>query len=171
MNQYTYIQTVILGGLKNLIGVLQKGKAYAAENSVAESELMGAKLYEDMLPFSAQIQIASDNAKGGMAKLTGTVAPVMEDTEVTFDELITRVQKTIDYVSTFTTESFANANSAQITFPWMPGKYISSNDYTNTFLLNNFFFHTAIAYGILRHKGVQLGKSDFVGAMNFVDVA
>jgi hypothetical protein len=171
MNNYTYIQTVILGGLKNLITILQKGKAHAAEKGMAESELLNANLYEDMMSFTKQVQVASDNAKGGMAKLSGTAAPVMEDTEATFDELIARVQKTIDYVSTFTTESFANADSARITFPWMPGKYISSSDYINTFLLNNFFFHAVTAYDILRNKGVQIGKTDYIGAMNMQDVA
>lgn len=171
MNNYTYIQTVILGGLKNLIVVLQKGKAHAESAGVEESELIGAKLYEDMLPFSAQVQIASDNAKGGMSKLAGVDAPVMEDTEVTFDELIARVQKTIDYVNSFTAESFANAENVQVTFPWVPGKYISSSDYTHTFLLNNFFFHVVTAYNILRNKGVPLGKSDYIGAMNMQDVA
>ncbi len=171
MNNYTYIQTVILGGLKNLVVILQKGKAHTESAGMSEADLMNATLYDDMLPFAKQIQIASDNAKGGMAKLSGTTAPVMEDTETTFDELISRVQKTIDYVGTFTADSFVDAENVQITFPWMPGKYISATDYINDFLLNNFFFHTVTAYDILRHKGVMIGKSDYIGAMNMKDVA
>jgi hypothetical protein len=171
INNYTYIQTVILGGLKNLITILEKGKAYAAEKGIAESELLDAKLYDDMFPFAKQVQIASDNAKGGMAKLSGTAAPVMADTEASFDELVARVQKTIDYVATFNEASFVNADSAQITFPWMPGKYISSADYINTFLLNNFFFHMTTAYDVLRNKGVQLAKTDYIGNVTFVDIA
>ena len=27
----------------------------------------------------------------------------------------------------------------------------------------NFFFHSAAAYAILRHNGVELGKRDFMG--------
>lgn len=169
--QYTYIQSVILNSLKSLIGILEKGKAYAAEKGISESELINAKLADDMFPFAKQVQIASDNAKGGMAKLAGLVAPVMEDNEASFDELIARLQKTIDYVNTFTAESFVNAETAQITFPWMPGKYMSSSDYIHTFLINNFFFHVVTAYDILRHKGVQLGKTDYIGGMNFIDIA
>ena len=51
-----------------------------------------------MLPLNRQVQIASDAAKGAVARLSGTEPPKMEDTETTIPELIARVDKTIDYL-------------------------------------------------------------------------
>ena len=34
-----------------------------------------------------------------------------------------------------------------------------------SFSLPNFYFHATTAYDILRHKGVPLGKRDFLGRM------
>ena len=31
----------------------------------------------------------------------------------------------------------------------------------------NFYFHATTAYGILRHKGVKVGKLDYLGALRF----
>lgn len=170
-NKYTFLQSVMSNSLNNLLVILEKGKAHAAANNIPEADFINAKLADDMMPLSRQVQIASDNAKGGMAQLSGTTAPVMEDTETTFDELISRVQRTIDYVQSFSAESFVNADNVQITFKWMPGKFVSSQEYVENYLLNNFFFHVVTAYDILRHKGVQIGKADYIGAMNMIDIA
>lgn len=170
-NKYTFLQAVMSNSLNNLLVILKKGKEFAAEKGIDESVLINSRLADDMMPLSRQVQIASDNAKGGMAQLAGVMAPVMEDTEATFDELISRVERTIDYVNSFAAESFVNADNVQITFKWMPGKYVKSEDYVEKYLLNNFFFHVVTAYDILRHKGIQIGKADYIGAMNMIDVA
>lgn len=38
-------------------------------------------------------------------------------------------------------------------------------DYVQRFVLPNIFFHTTTTYNMLRHNGVEIGKSDFLGAL------
>lgn len=162
MNQYTLVQSIIKSGLKSALSVLEKGKAYAAANGINEADLLNASLSPDMFSFAKQIQIVSDNAKAAISRMASVEAPKMEDNESTFDQLIERIKKTEEYVASVAPEAFANAGEVKVTFPWMPGKYFEMQNYMEGFMLQNFFFHISIAYGILRNKGVDLGKQDFI---------
>ena len=53
---------------------------------------------------------------------------------------------------------------------FMPGKGLSGPDYLFEMALPNFYFHATTAYAILRHSGVDLGKMDFIGSINLLDV-
>lgn len=116
-----------------------------------------------MLPFSRQIQIASDNAKGMVSRLTRQEAPRYEDTETTLDELKARLQKTIDYLGTFSEADFAEADTAEARFPYFPGLKLIGAGYIVTYGIPNFMFHVVTAYDILRNMGFQIGKADFMG--------
>ena len=41
----------------------------------------------------------------------------------------------------------------------------TAETFVMSFSLPNFYFHAATAYDILRHKGVALGKRDFLGPL------
>ena len=168
--QYTLIHKILQNGLTATLGILEKGKAFAAEKGIAESELLSAALAPDMLPFTKQIQIVSDNAKSAVARFADVEAPKMEDNETTFDQLIERIKKTEEYVNTFSADSFANAGSVKVTFPWMPGKYFEMQNYIEAFTTQNFHFHISIAYAILRNKGVNLGKTDYITGLTPKDL-
>ncbi|HVY72961.1 MAG TPA: DUF1993 domain-containing protein [Candidatus Paceibacterota bacterium] len=145
----------MLGGLK---GVLKK----AGEHGLDEATLLNDKLAPDMFPLVKQVQVATDNAKGVAARLSGTEVPKYEDTETTLAELDTRIDKTIAYLNTVTKESFANAANVQVTLPYFPGKFMTGYDYAREYAIPNFFFHVATAYGIIRKNGVQIGKADYM---------
>lgn len=104
-----------------------------------------------MLPFSRQIQIASDNAKGMASRLTRQEAPKYEDTETTLDELKDRLQKTIDYLGTFSESDFSEADTAEARFPYFPGVKLVGAGYIVTYGIPNFMFHVVTAYDILRN--------------------
>ena len=164
-NQYTLVHTILKNGLNTTLVVLEKGKAFAAEKAMPETDLLTAALAPDMLNFTKQIQIISDNAKAAVSRFAGVEAPKMEDTEATFDQLIERIKKTQEYVNTFSLESFANAEAVKVSFPWMPAKYFEMQNYIEAFVTQNFHFHISIAYAILRNKGVNLGKQDFISGL------
>ena len=134
----------------------------AAEKS--EAELMEARLAPDMRPLPAQYQMASDSAKGAIARLTGTAAPSMPDTEQNFSELKDRCNRTIDYVKSFDANALAGSGEREITltFPNGLGYRFTGDAYLVGFALPNFFFHATTAYDILRNAGVSLGKPDFL---------
>ena len=150
--------------LSNLVSILQKGAAHAENKKFDPTVLINSRLYPDMLPFSRQIQIATDNAKGCAARLAGLEPPKYEDTEASFPELIARVQKTIDYLKTFKPEQIDGSEDKTISLPLRNNVMtFQGMPYLLNFVLPNVYFHITTAYDILRHNGVELGKQDFIG--------
>jgi uncharacterized protein len=155
-----FLQT--LGGLQ---GILTKAEAHCEARKIAPEVLLGSRLYPDMLPLSKQIQLASDFAMKGCARLTHSDVPSTPDTEKTFDELKQRLAKAIDYVKTFKPAQFEGADVKDVSFPAGPDKTmtVKGQQFLTGFAFPNFYFHAATAHGILRHNGVEIGKRDFLG--------
>lgn len=155
---------VITPMLMNLKGFLEKAAAYGDSKKIDPSVLPASRLMADMFPLSKQVQIATDHAKGCAARLAGLEPPVFEDNEKTLPELIARVQKTIDYLKTFTPAQIDGSEERNIELK------IGSHElkfvghvYLLRFVMPNFYFHVTTAYNILRHNGVDVGKGDFLG--------
>jgi hypothetical protein len=150
--------------LNNLAAILDKAASHAETKKVDPKVLPAARLIADMLPLSAQIQIACDNAKGAAARLAGIEIPKHEDTEATLDELKARIAKTLQFINSVKPEQLQGAETREIVlkFPQNTLKFSGINYLTN-FVLPNFFFHVTIAYALLRKNGVELGKRDFLG--------
>jgi hypothetical protein len=153
----------MLGGLK---GVLKK----AGEHGLDEAALLNDKLAEDMFPLVKQVQVATDNAKGVVGRLTSVETPKYEDTEATLAELDARIDKTLAFLQTIKKEDFADSESKQVTLPWFPGKFMAAHDYAREYAIPNFFFHVATAYGIVRKNGVQIGKADYMNGIPLQDL-
>ena len=145
--------------------ILAKAEAHCAARRIDPAVLLGARLFPDMLPLTGQIQSASDSAKFAAARLTGTTGPSFADTETTFEELHARIAKTLDYLASVDPAGFEGAETREIVQKSRRGeRHFVGTSYLLTFALPNFFFHVATAYDILRHKGVPVGKSDYLGA-------
>lgn len=155
---------VLVRGLTNLQAIIGKAQAHASEKQIDPTVLTGARLFPDMLPLSRQIHIATDTAKGCAARLADVEAPKFDDVEVTFDELHTRIQKTIDYLQTFKPEQIDGTEERAITLKMRTGPIeFTGLNYLLSFVLPNFYFHITTAYDILRHNGVEVGKRDYLG--------
>ena len=156
---YDSAAPVFVATLRNMRAWLDKA---AAEQN--EAALMGARLAEDMHPLPRQFQFASDSAKFAVARLNGTEAPVMEDTESTFAELQARMDKTVAFVESVGPDAYAGAEDREVAikFPNGMGYRFSGADYLRNLALPNFYFHATAAYAILRANGVSLGKPDFL---------
>ena len=154
--------------LNNLINILKKGEAHAEAKGIDPSILVNSRLYPDMFPLSKQIQIASDVARRGTARLAGVEAPAMEDNETTFPELIARLQTSIDYLATFTPDQINGSEEKEVQVPIGGGNSITMQGwpFLQFFVLPNVYFHVTTAYDILRHNGVEVGKRDFLGSPN-----
>jgi uncharacterized protein len=150
--------------LTNLSAILDKAASHEQSKKVDPKVIPQARLIADMLPLSAQIQIACDTAKGAAARLAGVEVPKHEDTEATLAELKARVAKTLDFIKTIKSEQLQGAETREIVlkFPQTTLKFTGINYLTN-FVLPNFFFHVTTAYALLRKNGVDLGKRDFLG--------
>ncbi len=116
-----------------------------------------------MLPLTRQVQIACDSVKGAAARLSGTEIPSFEDNETTVAELKARIAKTLEFVNSIAAAKFAGSEERDITVASRRGDLkFKGLDYLRDFVLPNFYFHATTTYAILRHNGVELGKSDFL---------
>jgi uncharacterized protein len=151
--------------LTNLLNWLDKAQAHAEARKFDPSVYLHARLAADMLPLPRQIQIATDNAKGCVARLAGVDIPRFEDNEATLDDLRARVRKTLDFIRSVPAEKFDGAEQRAIELP-MRGRdplRFQGWDYLRHFALPNFYFHGTTTYALLRHYGVDLGKADYLG--------
>lgn len=156
---------VFIKMLGNMLGWLDKAEAHAAARKFDAANYLGLRLAPDMLNFTRQVQVACDFAKGTMSRLAGLEVPKWEDNEASIAELRARIQKTIDYVKTIPAAQVDGSEGREITIPMRSGdvqKY-SGEVYLKHAALPNFFFHATIAYALLRHAGVDVGKGDFIG--------
>ncbi len=149
--------------LGNLSHFLDKAETYAVEQKVPLTSFTEASLGHGMFPLARQIQLASDAAKGGGARLAGVEAPAMPDTETTFPELKERIAKTIAFLETLKRDQVEGQEGREIvlTFPGRTMEF-TGQTFLLTFSLPNFLFHVTTAYAILRSQGVPIGKMDFL---------
>jgi len=154
----------LIRSLNNLAALLEKGSAHAEAKKIDPAVLINSRLYPDMFPLGRQVQIASDIARRGAARLAGLEAPPLEDNETTFAQLIDRLRKVITYLEALTPEQIDGSEEKLITLP--VGKNTMTFEglnYLLYFILPNVYFHVTTAYNILRHCGVELGKGDYLG--------
>lgn len=151
--------------LRNLDAILVKAQDHAVARKIDPAVLLGARLFPDMLPFVKQVQIATDHAKGAVARLAGVAVPKFEDSEQSFDELRARIARTIEFVESFSAAQIDGSEEREIALK-VGGHEMSftGQPYLVGFALPNFYFHLVTAYNILRHNGVGIGKSDYIGS-------
>jgi hypothetical protein len=151
--------------LTNLLTWFDKAEAHAAAKKFEPGVLLVTRLAPDMLSFTTQIQIACDTAKFGVSRIAGVEAPKFDDKEATFAELRERVRKTLDFVASVPASQIDGKEEAELIVPRRSGPVTwKAEAYLKNHVLPNFFFHLTTAYALLRHNGVDLGKSDFLGA-------
>ena len=152
----------LLGGLsKNL----DKAAAFAEAKKIDPSVLTASRLAPDMFALARQVQIASDQARGGVSRLAGVEMPAMADTETTIDDLKERIAKTIAYLDSFTPAQIDGSEEREVVLKMRAGEMkFTGQNYLFQFVIPNFTFHCTTAYNILRHNGVEIGKRDFLGA-------
>ena len=144
----------MLGGLAT---ILSKGEAHGGIDAAE------ARLAPDMLPLKAQVYIATDQAKGCGARLAGVEIPKYEDIETIFADLKARVAKTIAFLKTLDRKTFAGSEGKHIVLKFPNNTFeFNGADYVGKFVLPNVYFHITTAYGILRSRGVVLGKGDYL---------
>ncbi|MDZ4812129.1 MAG: DUF1993 domain-containing protein [Pseudomonadota bacterium] len=163
ISMYEATVPVLLRFLGNLEKWLDKAQAHADQKKFDTGVLVRSRLAPDMVDLARQVQIASDNAKGCVARLTGAEAPKYEDNEATFAELKERIAKTVAYVTSFKPAQFEGSETRDIVlkFPSATLEF-KGKDYVLHFVIPNFLFHMTTAYNILRHNGVEIGKTDYL---------
>ncbi len=155
---------VFIQGLTGLAAALDKATAYVSEKSIDPAALLQARLYPDMFPFARQVQIATDFAKGAVARLAGVEPPPYEDADPDFAKLTARVAATLSYLRSFEATQIDGQEDREITLVRRgESSLIKAQPYLLQQAMPNFYFHLTIACAILRHNGVAVGKRDYLG--------
>ena len=154
----------LVAGLRHLAGFIAIAEAHLAKEGLAEADLVQARLHDDMMPFSGQVQRASDTARFLVTRLGAGAPLAMPDTEQSFDDLRSRIEATIAYLEQADAAAIDASEDKVVTLK--AGGH--ERDFTGTsyvldFAMPNFYFHVTTAYDVLRHQGVPLGKLDFLG--------
>jgi len=155
---------VYIRGFEQLLGIMAKAEANASTRGFDLSVLVNARLAPDMYAFSGQIQRASDTAKVTAARLANVEVPSFPDNETSWQDLKARIGKTVDFLKSIPEAAFAGADERVIPVKLRDAELsLTGTDYLLNRQLPNFFFHISMAYAILRHNGVDIGKRDYLG--------
>jgi len=151
--------------LGNALVWLDKAEAHAKARNFDPNNYLGLRLAPDMLPLTRQVQIASDAAKGAMARLAGQEVPKWEDQEASLEDLRARIRKTMDYVASFTPAQIDGSEKKAISVPRRVGDPLQfeGEAFLKHYAMANFYFHLSTLYALLRQAGVDIGKGDFLG--------
>ena len=151
--------------LTALSKILDKAEAHAEARNIKPEVIPQLRLVADMLPFWRQVTIACDHAKGASARLAGIEVPSFADDETTVAELKERIAKTIAFIATIPAAAYDTAEARVINVKAGPRELtFPAAQYYLGYALPNFFFHMTTAYAILRANGIEVGKTDFLGA-------
>jgi hypothetical protein len=164
LSMYKASAPVFVRGLRVMANLLRKAEAHAEEHGLVPEVLLSARLAEDMMPLTAQVQRASDTSKLSIERLTGVASPKFPDEETSFAQLQERVANTIAYIASVSEASFAGSEEREVALNF--GAYqptFHGEGYLLTFALPNFYFHLVTLHDILRNQGVKVGKIDFLG--------
>jgi len=155
---------VLVRALNNLAAIVDKAAAHAEARKIDPAVFINARLAPDMFPLARQIQSASDSAKGCAARLAGIAVPSYADTEASFPDLQARIAKTIAFLQSVGEAQIEGSETRTVTMRMRGGEVnFTGQSYLLGYVLPNFFFHVTTAYAILRHNGVEIGKTDFLG--------
>jgi hypothetical protein len=150
--------------LTNLSNILKKGDEYANAKGLDSKALIEGRLAPDMFPLTKQVQIACDQVKNGMARIAGVEPPTFEDNEETFADLQERIAKTMTFANSLKPEQIDGTETKEIKFSIKEWNFeFVGEQYLLTWIIPNFYFHVTTAYAILRHNGVEIGKTDYLG--------
>lgn len=156
---------VFARGLDVLLGLLDKARA----SGLTEAELWEARLVPDMRPFPDQVRMASFSARSCIGRLTGQPWPKTADDEATLDQLEATVRLSLAFVEAADPAAFEGAETRRIElrFPGVELDFEGAG-YLTSFAVPNFNFHLAMTYALLRHRGVELGKRDYLGQLALI---
>ncbi|MCC7167209.1 MAG: DUF1993 domain-containing protein [Rhodospirillales bacterium] len=152
--------------LNSFSAILDKTAAHCEARKIDPAVLLASRLYPDMFPLSRQIQIVTDHAKGMAARLAGLEVPIYDDKETSLAELKDRIARTIAFVKGVAPAQIDGSEERAISLKAGPRElHFKGQPYLVHFALPNFYFHATVAYAILRHNGVEIGKKDYLGPM------
>lgn len=153
---------------RGLTKVLTKAKATAEAAGTAEESYLGARLFPDMSDLKWQVQMITEFAVRGAARMSGTAPDALPNMPMegdTFDALIARIAECAETIAATDDAAIDGNADLKISMPVGPEQTmeLDGQTYVLSFFLPNLFFHVTTAYNLLRMQGVAIGKRDYMG--------
>ena len=151
--------------LENLEKWMDKASESAKARSFDVDVLAQARLAPEPVRVrpAGAVGLRPGQVRGGLPRRQEP--PSHPDTEKTFAELRERIRKCTSFLATVRKKDFVGAEERKVAPPWLGGRWLTGHDYLVELAVPNFFFHVTMAYAILRHNGVELGKMDYIGGL------
>jgi hypothetical protein len=158
--------------LPSISALCDKGETWCAAQGVDETELTRARLAEDMWPFAAQVRSTCQHSADAIEGVQrGETAPDFSDPPTSFAALKAKVDDAIARLKAVRPETVDGLVGKDTCFRIGERRMdFTAEDYLLSFALPNFFFHASTAYAILRSRGLDIGKRDFLGGLRLKDV-
>lgn len=155
---------VFASGLTNMRACLAKAESHAESAGSSIGELIQARLAPDMYTYIQQVGYAYFTALEAAGHLCAKPQPEMSYDETTASELHSSMARVVAYLESIGPNEVETSGAKKVQTFLRTGEEMRLDRYLHYFALPNFYFHVTTGYGILRHRGVPLGKSDYIGA-------
>jgi hypothetical protein len=157
----TFIQT--LGAVEGFLG---RGLDHCRASGIDPKEIIESRLYHDMLPFRYQVQSTLSHSVGAIEAVKKGVFSPSSPPELNYEELQKVVSAGREALKKLSPEEVNGLEGRDVKFEFRDRSIpFTGGNFLLSFSTPNFFFHASMAYGILRSKGVPLGKRDFMGQL------
>jgi hypothetical protein len=105
----------LIRALKNAHHYISKGQKHAQSQSHDENDYLTARLHPEMKDLIYQVQRFTDAAKFIPARVDPSGPAIsLPDTEKTFDELLARVKRTIEYLESIEEKAFEGKEGSEV---------------------------------------------------------
>lgn len=162
---YDELIPAYIKGLTNLLALIAKAEKHAKREKFDFGNILNARLAPDMHNFIAQVQYAYFTVLESVGTLSGKTPPKFAYREKSAIDLKNSIKRMIAYLRGVKPQHFEDAAKKHIETFLAPEKEMNSQTYIRLAALPNFYFHLTTAYDILRHNGVQIGKSNYIGKL------
>jgi hypothetical protein len=154
----------ILGSVSGLLGTAE---TFCNERGIAPSEIIQARLAEDMLPFAYQVKATAVHSIGAIeAVRKGVFSPDMSPFPESFAALKARIAEALAALEAIEPSEIDAFVGRDVRFEFGERRInFTAEDFLLSFSQPNFYFHATTSYAILRWKGLPIGKRNFTGQL------
>lgn len=142
--------------------LLTKGVEHAAATGASEADVLAWRLIDDMAPVAFQLMVVVNFTRLWSARAAGLPLPAEVNAELSVAEFKVAIADAKAYLAALTPEQFAGRDDVPLTVTLGTGMEptLPTSQWITGFVTTNILFHLSTAYGILRSKGVKIGKVD-----------
>lgn len=145
--------------------LVDTGEKWCTDKGNGPAHVLGAKIYDDMFPFTYQVKSVAVHTAGALAGVKrGVFQPDLSPPPDSFDGLRDKLAEAREAVEQTSEQDLEEAIGQDMRFEFRDFKLeFTAEDFLLSFSQPNFYFHATTAYDILRMLGVPVGKRDFTG--------